>query len=118
MNLFLHFLQRLQIVQSHQIETEAVEIVFTLPVRNRLDYEFSHHRAVGSRFVTATRTVRESAVFVESVIVIRYDFLEIRIGGISVVVNYVHYNADTVVVQSFYHLLVLVHPLVAVGSVG
>ena len=42
---------RLDVVAAHEVETEAVDVVFVDPILHALNHETAHHRLLGSRLV-------------------------------------------------------------------
>ena len=105
-------------MQSHQVETEAVDVVFLRPVGDGIDHVFAEHQVLGCGVVAAARAVGKAAVVVHAVVVIRYRILEPRIGRIGVVVDNVHDDADARVVKRLDHLLAFLDAHIAVVGIG
>ncbi len=108
----------LEIVQGHEVEAEAVELVFLRPVADRVDHVLAEHRALRGRLVAAAAAVRGAAVVCEAVVIIGDDAVEIGIETEGMVVHHVHHHADPGLVQALHHLLELVHAHRAVIGVG
>jgi len=53
-----HFFHRLEIVETHEVETEAAALVLFGPIGRRIEHELPHHKVFGSRLVAATRSIR------------------------------------------------------------
>ena len=111
-------LHGLEIVQRHQVEAEAVDLVFLRPVADRIDHVLAEHRALRGRLVAAAAAVRGAAVVCEAVVIIGDDAVEIGIETEGVVVHHVHHHADPGLVQALHHLLELVHAHRAVIGIG
>ena len=45
-------IHRLDVVTAHQVETEAVNAVFVIPILHRLNHKLTHHRLFGCGLVT------------------------------------------------------------------
>ena len=93
-------------------------MVLVYPVAAGLNDVISGHGALGGYLVAAAGAVGEGAVLVQTVVVIRYGALEAGFGVEGVVVNNVHNNRDTRVVERLNHLLALGDSDVAVIGVG
>ena len=106
------------VVQAHQVEAEAVDMVLLRPVGDGVDHVFAEHFVLGGGVVRAARAVGEGAVGVHAVVVVGHRVLEPRVGGIGVVVDHVHNHADARVVKRLDHLLAFADAHRAVGGIG
>ena len=96
------------VMESHQVEAEAVDMILIDPVETRLDQEFSEHLSLGRCVVAAARSARVSAVFVHSVVVLRNSIAEAGfLRRCRMVINNVHNDRYARIVKSLYHLLAL-----------
>ena len=99
------------IQQAYQIKAEAVNMIFICPVVDRIHNIFPYHRTLGSRIVSASGTVRITAVRVRSGEIFRHQLVErecIRI--VYMIIYHIHNDIDVTVMQRLYHLLHLFHP--------
>ena len=87
------------IEDAHQVETEAVEVIFLCPVLHGINDELADHRTFGSNVIAAA-----GGVLTGSVEVARNELVEAVVGVICMVVNNVHDNADACIVQRLNHL--------------
>ena len=107
----------LNIVYSHQIETEPIDVILFRPIAARLNDKPAHHRAVGSRLVAAAGGIAEGTVRTGAIEIIRCCLREIAmLNVVSMVIYHVHYHPDTSLMQCLYHLLHL--PYAAYGVAG
>ena len=92
--------------QTHEVESEAVDVVVLRPVGHRVDDVLAHHRTFGGGVVAATGVVDERTVVVIAEVVARDRLVERMVRGIvDVVVHHIHDDADVVLVQALDHLL-------------
>ena len=117
-----HLVHRPDVVHTHQIEAEPVDMILLGPIAHGIDDQPAHHSPFGSRLVPAARRVGKRPVGLVPIVVSRYGQREIRfLGPVSVVVDRVHHHANPVAVQTPDHLLELADPhggVVRVGRVG
>ena len=101
-----NLLHRLGVDQTHEVESEAVDVVVLRPVGHRVDDVLAHHRTFGGGVVAATGVVDERTVVVIAEVVARDRLVERMVRGIvDVVVHHIHDDADVVLVQALDHLL-------------
>ena len=93
------------VVQTHEVETEAINVILVCPILGGFDHELTEHQLVGSGLVAAAGTVGENAAAAHSVIIAGSGFLEAGAGREGVVVNNVHDDGDASVVECLHHLL-------------
>ena len=105
------------VVKSHKVKAEAVDVVFLCPVGYGINHIFSEHKVLGSGVVATARAVRKAAVGINTVVVVRHGVLEPRVGREGVVINHVHYNADSGIMERLDHLLALFDSGVAVVGI-
>ena len=106
--------------QTHQVKAEAVDVILVCPVQDGVNHILSGHGALGGDLVAAAGAVGEGAGLGQSVVIIGNGRLEagIVLGvGIGVVVNNVHNDGDTGVVQRLDHRLALFDPHVAIVGI-
>ena len=103
-------------MQTHEVETEAVDVIFLRPVLDRVDHVLSVHSLVGSGLVAAAGAVGIGAAR-HSVVILRRCLFKRRSEVEGVVVNNVHYNGDASVVERLNHLLELGDSNVAVEGI-
>ena len=96
---------RLDIMYAHQVEAEAVDMIFPGPEFDRFDDIMSHHFAFRGCLVSATGSVGIRTVGVLPVKISGNSQVEIRmVGRCRVVIDHIEYNAETVLMQAFHHL--------------
>ena len=94
------------VVNSHKVKTETVNVVLACPIENWVDHILSVHKFIGCSFVTAARTVWINAWTCFSVIVVRNCICKTwTLCYICMVVNNIHYNGNTSVMKCLNHLL-------------
>ena len=54
---FADLVHRPDVVTTHQVEAETVDVVFADPVFHRLDHELPHHGLIGGRLVATAGAV-------------------------------------------------------------
>ena len=112
-------LHGLDIVQGHEIEAEAVDVVLLRPVGHGVHHVLAEHDPLGGRLVAAAGAVGGGAGGVVAVVVIGYDLVQAGVDVKGVVVDHVHDHAHAVLMQGLDHLLELVDPdLAPVGIHG
>ena len=122
--------ERFDIMESHKVKAEAVDVVLVCPVGNRVDHVLLVHTALGSCLVTAARAVGVYIGIVihapivislmpHTIVVFRQCAVEARVyaRAVGVVINDVHYNGDAGVVERLDHLLALVDSHIAVVGI-
>ena len=113
------FVHRLDVVYGHEVEAEAVDVIFLRPVFHRVDDKVAHHLAVRGGLVAAARGIAVAAVGAVAVEVARGREREVRgvvVGG--VVIYHVHHHAYAGIVEGLYHFLHLAYAGCGVGGVG
>ncbi len=110
------------IVATHQVEAEAVDMIFVNPVFHRLYHEAAHHGLFGGRLVAAAGAVGVSPVGILAVIIVGIGLLEIGvIDVVGMVIHHVENHADACLVEGLHHLLELADAaerIVGVGAVA
>ena len=101
---FFNRFHRRYVVQAHQVKAETIYVVFLHPVGNGINHILSVHFTIGRRFVAATRAVGRRTVRIITIVIIGYDFIQIRIDRVGMVVNDVHNDGNSVFVERLYHL--------------
>ena len=116
-----NLIHRLDVVDTHQVESESVDVVFSHPILDTLNHIGLHHWAIGSRLVTTTRTIGKASIFLLAEEITRSGQFEIRGGSIHhVIINYIHYHTNACLVASHHHLLELIDSdgrVVRVGAI-
>ena len=111
-------LHGLKVVQTHQVEAEAVQIVLFGPIGNAVDHVLAEHITLGSRIVAAAGSAGVGAGRSVAVVVVRNDLIEVAVCIIGVVVNNVHDDAHTGIMHGLNHLLILVDADFTVVRIG
>ena len=102
------------VVQTHQVKAEAVDMILVHPVFDGLDHKLAVHLLVGSRLVAATRAVGELRGGVHAVIVTGNGLFKAGSCVVGMVVNNVHDDGDVAVMERLDHLLEFLDSDVAV----
>ena len=109
----------LDVVNTHQVEAEAVDVVFLHPVFHALLHEAAHHRPFRSRLVATAGAVAVCPVPVLPVVIVRKGTLEVGVVNvIRMVVHHVQDDADARLVQGLHHLLELTNAHLRPCGVG
>ena len=96
---------RFDVMDTHQVETETVDMIFVDPIFHRLQHKLAHHRLVGSCLVATAGAVGVSPIFCLPIIIVRIGFLEIRVVNvIGVIIHHVEDDTDACLMQRLYHL--------------
>ena len=91
-------------MNSHEIETESIEVVLTSPVFDRINNELSDHWTLRGGFVAHSGAVGEFTSCSGSEEVARYELLLAKRARIpDVVVDDVHDHTDAIVVKRLNH---------------
>ena len=98
------------IMHSHQVKTETVNMIFFYPIKNGLYHKLAHHRAFTCRLITASGTICQCPVFFLTIKITGNSTFKITFNGIkSMIINHIHYHTDTSSMQCLYHLFELFH---------
>ena len=110
---------RPQVVDAHEVEAEAVHVIFLHPILHALHHVAAHHGALGGSLVAASGGVGKGAVGLVAVEVSGHGALEVAaIGHGGMVVHHVHHHADARPVQGHHHLLELADARGGVVGIG
>ena len=105
--------------QTHQVEAEAVNMVFVCPVGNGIHQILADHAALGGGVITAGGAVGVDAPAVGAAEILGNQLIEAEVlSFIHMVVDNVHNHADAVFMQTLDHLLDFLHTDLAVIGVG
>ena len=108
----------LHVVQAHQVEPEAVDVVLPGPVEDRVDEIPPGHGTLAGKLVAAAAAIGKAAVLVLAEIIIGHGPVQDVIVAIHVVVHHVHNDANARRVEGGDHLLALPDAHLAPGGVG
>ena len=100
------FIHGINVMDSHEVETESIDVIFLHPPLERLDHVLAEHLLLRSSLIAASGTVKEGSVLAHAIEIALHGTLEAcirRIGGM--VVNNIKNNAEAGLVKSLYHLL-------------
>ena len=113
-----HGVHGLHVDQAHQVEAEAVDVVFAGPVRHRIHNVPAEHRVFAGRVAAAAGTVGERPIVRAAAEVAGHHAFEPVVGGVHVVVDHVHDDLEPRAVQGLDHRLAFADPHLAVVGVG
>ena len=100
------FVHRFNVMDTHQVETETVDVVFPGPIADRLNHETPHHRTFASRFISTPRGIRPFSFIIRPIKIPRYRAFEITsFCNRGMVVHHIHHHPDTRPVEGHHHLL-------------
>ena len=110
---------RLQVVDAHEVEAEAVHMILLHPILHALHHIAAHHGALRGGFVATAGSIGKGAVRTLAVEVSGHGALEVAaLGHGGVVIHHVHHHADACPVQSHHHLLELADTRGGVVGIG
>ena len=93
---------------AHQVEAEAIDMVFLCPIEHRLYHELAHERLLARCLVAATGAVGNLAVGCGTEVISRISKVEVALLDIEgMVVDNIKNDADACLVKSLHHLLEL-----------
>ena len=114
-----YLVHRFDVVNAHEVEAEAVDMILLNPILHALLYELAHERLLARRLVAATRTVRILALRSLAVEVVGVGLLEVRAVDVErMIVHHVEYDANASLVQRLHHLLELAYACCRRSGVG
>ena len=100
------FVHCLNIVNTHQVKSEAVNVIFVYPVEYRLHHVFTHHGTVTGSLVSAAGAVGRFTILCLAIEVAGYRTLEVAFLSVkSMIINHIEYHTDTCFVKGLHHLL-------------
>ena len=90
------FVHCLDVMHSHQVKAETIDMIFLHPVEDGFYHKLTHHRALACRLIAASRTIRQAAVFFLTVKIAGNGTFKVALCRIeSMVVDYIHNHTDT-----------------------
>ena len=90
------FIHCLDIMNTHQVETKSVNMIFIHPIKHRLNHILTHHRTIARRFITTSRAVCQCSVFLMAIEISRRRTLKITISGIEcMIIHYIKHHPYT-----------------------
>ena len=103
---------RLDVVNAHEVEAEAVDMVLANPIEHALRHKASHHRTLRSCFVTTAGTIAIYLapillLLVPIIIILKCPLEVAMLYVIGVVIDDVEDDGDASLVQRLNHLLEL-----------
>ena len=113
-----HGVDGLHIVQPHQVEAEAVDVILPGPVEDGVDQIAAGHGPLAGELVAAAAAVGEAAVLVLAEEVVGSGVVEDIFVPVGVVVHHIHHHPDVRCVEGGDHLLALPDPHLSPGGVG
>ena len=100
-----HGVHGLDVDQAHQVESEAVKMVFPRPIRHGFHHKTAEHRTFRGHIASASGAVRQRPVRLAAQEVFGHDALEPVVGREHVIVDHVHNHFDAGIMQRLHHLL-------------
>ena len=113
-----HGVDGLHIVQAHQVEPEAVDVVFLRPVEDGIDHIPPGHGPLAGKFVAAAAAVGKAAVLVLAEKVAGHGVVQRVLIAVHVVIHHIHHHTDARRVQGCDHFPALPDAHLAAGGVG
>ena len=104
--------------KAHQVEAEAVDMVFLRPVQHRVDNIVVRHGPPRRDVVAAAGTVGQRPVRPSAVVIPGRGPLQPGVGGIGVVIHHVHHHPQAVFMERLHHLLALPDAHRPIGRIG
>ena len=100
-----HGVHGVDVDQAHQVESEAVKMVFPRPIRHGFHHKTAEHRTFRGHIASASGAVRQRPVRLAAQEVFGHDALEPVVGREHVIVDHVHNHFDAGIMQRLHHLL-------------
>ena len=99
---------RLDVVATHEIDTETINVVLLGPILHALDHKLPHQGLLRGRLVAAARAVGGGAVGTVAVVGLGEGAVEVAaLQAEGVVIDHVEDHADARLVEGLHHLLEL-----------
>ena len=109
-------------MNSHQVEPEAVNMIFFYPIKDGFYHKLTHHKAFAGSLVTTAWAICQGFIFFLAIEITGNGALEVTLIGIEcMIVHHIHYHTDTSFVQCLYHLLEFFHTsggLIGISGIG
>ena len=97
---------RLNIMATHQVKAEAIDVILVDPVFHRLDHELTHHRLLRGRLIATAGAVAWFPVSRKPIVIVWIGPLEVGVLDIvGMVIHHVEDDADARLVEGLHHLL-------------
>ena len=116
---FNDFVNGFGIDQADQIKTETIDVIFICPVIHGVHYVFFDHFTLRCGVIAATGTCRIITHRGNSTEETGYDLVKAKAFGIiNMVIDNIHNHADSVIMQTFDHLLKFFYSDFAIVRIG
>ena len=113
------FLHGNNIVYPHQVEAEAVNMIFLRPVAYRLNHKLTHHSTFACRFVAASGSIGKLSVVFVTVKISGYSTFKITSPRqCRMIIHDIHNHPDARPMQRHYHLFKLADAHIGFIRVG
>ena len=120
---FLHRLGKqihgFNVVQTHQIEAEAAQLVLLCPEAGGVDDELANHQVFAGHLIAAAGAIGQAAVAVIAEVVAGHQHIKVGTGhGIDMVIHHIHDDVDAGTVKGLHQGLKLPDTGVAILGIG
>ena len=114
-----HIVHSAHIVNSHKVESEAIDMIFLSPIAHRFHYKIVHHLAFAGCFVAATRSVAKRAIAAMAIVIARRSEFEIAaLSDAGVIIHHIHHHAYASLMQRLHHKFHLANAHIGVDGIG
>ena len=104
---------------THKVKAKTINMIFLSPIYYWIYHEFSEHSFVRRCYITASASIKILVLWVHSEVIAWYGFFKTAVTcWINMIVNNVHNNAYTSVMQRLYHLFKLINSYLTLCRIG
>ena len=102
---FTNLVHCLYIVNSHQVKTKTIDMIFINPVQYRFNHILTHHGTVTCSLIPATGTIGQCSIFLMTIKIAGHSTLKVTVSRVEcMIVDHIKYYTNTCFVQSLHHL--------------
>ena len=97
-------IHRFHVMNSHQVEAEAIYIELLYPVEQRVNHKLAEHLVLTGCLAPHSSSILERAVRIHPIVIIRYRSLESRIiGRVDVIINNIQCHRNSRIMVGLNH---------------
>ena len=99
-------IHRFNVMNTHQVETETVNMILIDPMQYRFNHVFAHHGSVAGRFIATAGCICIFTFRIEAIEIPRYSLFKITVYNVEcMIVYHIKNHTYTRLVQCLHHLL-------------